>query len=254
LDSLIGRVQSLRASPPFGPDVYAELERAIRRPRQAWEDAMTPPDDARAPSKTPYSLLFVGHAIDRPEAPPRFPSQFEDVARGAIRGFLRKALETGRDLHGIAGGSDGGDILFHEVCLELGIRSTMNLPFPPHDFVRSIEGAGDRWVKGFERLINAVEVQVAPEPGMDEVGPNAPEPDSLSDPWYTNARAMFSAALEAGPERAEVLALWNGEWSGPGGPSDVVALATDRGVQVTILNTRELFGPGDEPPPNAKAR
>jgi hypothetical protein len=41
-----------------------------------------------------------------------------------------------------------------------------------------------------------------------------------------------------------VLALWNTEWGGPGGPSDLVERARGIGVTVIVLDTRRIFGAG----------
>src|SRR5205085_7363630 len=73
------------------------------------------------PESTPASnqrldrvLLFTGHRIDSANrAKPRFPAGKESVARDAIRTAIsdEKAITTGSML-GVAGGANGGDILF----------------------------------------------------------------------------------------------------------------------------------------------
>ena len=62
-------------------------------------------------------LLFAGHMIDKPSrAQPRFPAVQEATARRAIRAAIAQAQAcwpAGTSALGIAGGANGGDILFH---------------------------------------------------------------------------------------------------------------------------------------------
>jgi hypothetical protein len=61
-------------------------------------------------------LLFTGHRIDSPNrAKPRFPAEKESVAREAIRTAVAQEKDlTSGAIVGIAGGANGGDILFLE--------------------------------------------------------------------------------------------------------------------------------------------
>jgi hypothetical protein len=61
---------------------------------------------------------------------------------------------------------------------------------------------------------------------------------------------MFETATKRGPDHTSVIVLWNGEWGGPGGPSDVVERSTERGIRVVVLDTRQLFGLEGTPPPS----
>ena len=49
-----------------------------------------------------------------------------------------------------AGGASGGDILFHEVCAELSVPTTLWLALPPDRYVmESVAPAGPDWVPRF---------------------------------------------------------------------------------------------------------
>jgi hypothetical protein len=68
-------------------------------------------------------LIFTGHMIDGPgREKPRFPPDKESIARQKIKEAVEAEIKAGDGVSfGIAGGASGGDILFHEVCTELGI-------------------------------------------------------------------------------------------------------------------------------------
>jgi hypothetical protein len=69
-------------------------------------------------------FLFTGHQIDSPDRPsPRFPADRESIARAKIKEVLEAELAglKGQTLC-IAGAASGGDILFHEVCAQVGRR------------------------------------------------------------------------------------------------------------------------------------
>lgn len=102
-------------------------------------------------------------AEDRPE--PRFPAGKERAARKEIWKHLIKEKEVAKDeLKGIAGGACGGDILFHELCLELNIPTQMYLAIPIDDFKKaSVSFAGEEWDTRFDKLSEKLPVQILPE-------------------------------------------------------------------------------------------
>lgn len=66
---------------------------------------------------------------------PRFPAAQDEVARNAIREAV---------------GANGGDILFLEVCEELGVPTEMMLALPEGPFVEASVAADDpKWEKRF---------------------------------------------------------------------------------------------------------
>ena len=95
--------------------------------------------------RNPRVLLFTGHRVDDPgRKTPRFPADKESVARQAIKEAVAKEItDAGEIAFGIAGGASGGDILFHEVCAELGIPTELYLAVPPDQFIKaSVRSAG----------------------------------------------------------------------------------------------------------------
>ena len=111
-------------------------------------------------------ILFTGHMMDaegRPE--PRFPANKEKAARQELRKHLTKEKEaTTSELKGIAGGACGGDILFHELCLELDIPTEMYLALPVEKFKEaSVSFAGKEWDNRFDKLKEELPVYILPE-------------------------------------------------------------------------------------------
>ena len=121
-------------------------------------------DPAQPPAQEQESrILFAGHMIDAPgRAEPRFPAAKEDVARTAIRQAIEGELRRpGGVASGIAGGASGGDILFHELCADLGIPTRLFLALPRQQFIeKSVRLAGGAWRERFDLLAAKLPVRV----------------------------------------------------------------------------------------------
>ena len=186
---------------------------------------------------TVHTILFTGHRLDDDNRPvPRFPRQMEPPAHAAIRGSVRALLRKHGAAIGIAGGASGGDILFHEVCGELGVPSRVYLPLPIDRFVaQSVAPAGEEWVRRFEAIAARVPVIVEP-------GPAEARAQDEGRAWERHNLTLLTHALEHGPDHVTVLALWNREpGDGRGGTEHLVEQARAEGVDVRILDTRTLF-------------
>jgi hypothetical protein len=198
-----------------------------------------------AQTETPRVLLFTGHMIDAPKREkPRFPPDKEDVARQAIR----KAIEDERErpggvAFGIAGGASGGDILFHEICAELGIPTRLFLALPKDPYIEeSVAPAEGDWVQRFDRLTGKLPMRVLAE-SKDLPPWLAEKPDY--DIWQRNNLWMLHNALAEGDQSVTLIALWNGqEGDGPGGTGDLVQRVKKRQARAVILDTKKLFGVG----------
>jgi len=193
--------------------------------------------------KSPRVLLFTGHRVDDPgRKTPRFPADKESVARQAIKDAVAKEIaEAGEIVFGIAGGASGGDILFHEVCAELGIPTKLYLALPPEQFVKaSVRSGGPQWIERFRRLHEPLRDRVLAE--SEELPRWLLEKPNYSI-WQRNNLWMLYNALAAGGDNVTLIALWNGEaGDGPGGTADLVERAGERGAKTIILKTKDLFG------------
>jgi len=188
-------------------------------------------------------LLFTGHMVDEPSREtPRFPGT--ESAEADARRMIREAIERERHLEtgtmvGVGGGAAGGDIIFHEVCAELGIPTRLFLALPPNLFaVESVGHAGPRWIDRFYQLCGRVQPRVLSEtkdlPSWVKRKPNYTI-------WQRNNLWMLFNALALHAERLTLLALWDkGKADGPGGTEDLVKQVTDRGYKVQRLEAERL--------------
>lgn len=170
------------------------------------------------------SILFTGHMIDAPDRiAPRFPARAENTARRAIRDSVLQIRDSdGVPMAGIAGGASGGDLLFHEVCAELGVATRLRLALPVEEFIAaSVAPAGESWVRRFHLLMNRL--------GPENVRVMA---DTAENVWAQANLWMAEEAVALAPRRT-LLALWDGQGGdGPGGTEHLVSVAPNYGIVV----------------------
>lgn len=199
-------------------------------------------------------LLFAGHMIDKPgRAKPRFPAAQEATARQAIRAAIEQALAgwpAGARVLGIAGGANGGDILFHEVCAELGIATELYLLMPPADYIAEsvrVDPAIDPtpgWIERFHTVRQRCEAAG----GYHQLSDGGTLPNWLAgladySIWERNNRWMLQSALAYGADKLTLLVLWDGlGGDAPGGTQHMVDVAGGAGADVVHLNSQLLFG------------
>jgi hypothetical protein len=189
-------------------------------------------------------ILFTGHRVDSAKREkPRFPAAMEGVARDAIRAAVEKekSVTTGR-MCGVAGGANGGDILFLEVCEELGIPTEMMLALPEGPFVeRSVAADDPAWEKRF--YAQKKKHEEVPVLADNEELPTWLQSKKSYDIWQRNNLWLLSEALCQSPKNLTLIALWDGATGdGPGGTENMVNLARERGAKVIPLDTKKLFG------------
>jgi hypothetical protein len=189
-------------------------------------------------------ILFTGHRVDSANRKnPRFPPAKESVARDAIRQALEEEKSvTKGSLLGIAGGANGGDILFLELCEEFSIPTELLLALPDDQFVNASVDAEDKsWVRRFY-----AQLQKHPSAPVLAESPDLPKWLQFKrdyDIWQRNNLWLLSEALSRAPAHLTLIALWDGETGdGPGGTEHMVSLARERGARVIHLNTKTIFG------------
>ena len=215
-------------------------------------DELQPPPPEGAATSGPGApvrvLLFTGHRVDAEDRvaqgkPPRFPAAAEPEARRMIAEAVRRELAAaGGEVVGIAGGASGGDILFHEVCAELGIKTQLYIIGSRDAFVRaSVQDGGATWVERFDRLWGRLPSRVLGNSQGSLDLPRWLRPARDYSVWERNNRWMLNNALVYGASRVTLLALWNGEaGDGPGGTKDMVETARERGAKYVPLDARPL--------------
>lgn len=192
--------------------------------------------------QVPRLLLFTGHMIDQSNREqPRFPAAKESVARQEIEKHVTAELARGGGaVIGMAGCACGGDILFHEVCADLGIVSKIYLALPKEQYiVTSVQHGGPRWVERFNQLNLRLESRV--------LSPTKELPRWLREKnaysiWQRNNLWTFFNALAFGGSNVTLIALWDGRGGdGPGGTEDMVAHAGSHGAKTIIIDTNTVF-------------
>jgi len=203
------------------------------------------PGVTAAPKAAPPDrvLLFTGHMVDSAERKaPRFPRTpaAEAAARAMIQASIERErkLEAGR-LVGVAGGACGGDILFHEICEELGIETRLLLTLPQGKFsAESVQHGNRDWVERYNRLCYRIRPRVLAE---DKALPIWLSTKADYQIWSRNNLWMLFNALALNARSLTLIALWDGgPADGPGGTKDLVQLVTARGDKVDRLPAEQL--------------
>jgi tetratricopeptide (TPR) repeat protein len=184
-------------------------------------------------------LVFSGHRIDaRGRKRPRFPASSEAKARDMIRRAVveEQAQAGSQPIMGFAAGASGGDILFHELCGELGIPTTLLLPLPEDEFAaESVADAGAEWIERFLRLTKRVEVR-----HLTGLPDWLAENDSYTI-WQRGNRWILHTAMSLADADITLIVLWDGKGGdGPGGTENMVELAKSRHVKTVQLPASEL--------------
>ena len=218
----------------------ANVDAALALPN--WK---TPAASVLKQAPPPHVILFTGHRIDalgRKE--PRFPAEKEAVARERIKQKLVERLDQikGSAPIGLSGAASGGDILFLEICKELGIPTELYLALPPDAFCEaSVEDAGPQWEKRFYD-------QVAAHPNFRTLAESDQLPEWLRmkpnyDLWKRNNLWMLHNAIAIADRNITLVALWNGQGGdGPGGTEDMVREVERLQARTIIIDTRKEFG------------
>src|SRR5262245_45281697 len=207
-----------------------------------------PPSAAASSTEQPRRdriIVGTGHRADAPNREaPRFPNTPECISKAKV--WLREHLEaekaeTKGSLSGIAGAASGTDLLFHEVCNELGIPTTVVLPIPKEDYRRqSVADGGPDWVERFNRLLDTRPPIILSD--SDGLPLWAKSITAYGVFQRGNIWIIEDALLRPNAD-VTLLALWNGKaGDGPGGTQDMVTLATEHGAKICTENTDELFG------------
>ncbi|MBF4516991.1 hypothetical protein IRZ71_11575 [Flavobacterium sp. ANB] len=182
-----------------------------------------------------HTILFAGHMIDKEDRKePRFSASKEMLVRTEILKQLIKEKERETEvLIGIAGGACGGDILFHELCKEIGIKSEIYLAYPVEEFKKqSVSFAGKTWEMRFDRLINKLPVHILPLE-RSKITEN--------DAWVAVNLWMLDCAFQTKEKKITLIALWDmKKGDGNGGTAHMIDIAKNKGARIDIVNINEI--------------
>jgi hypothetical protein len=174
----------------------------------------------------------------------RFPRTM--AAETKARAMIRQAVERELNGHegsflGIAGAACGSDILFHEVCAELGAKTDVYLLLPQEKFeVTSVQQGGPDWVDRYRSLLSRSTPRVLQQ--------SAELPRWLTDKpnyniWERNNLWMMFNAIATGTRDLSLISLYNREResNGPGGTGHLITTAAKWGFKQIELDASELL-------------
>ena len=194
--------------------------------------------------KPAHIVMFAGHQFDEPGRPAvRFPAILEQAAYRAILEFLRRLQQTD-EVIGLASGSIGTDILFHEACRELQTKSTMCLPIPADAYVDLVA----RDLEWRSRLLVLIQQKRGDQPPTIlelNKAPGVPTwlQGSGTNEWERGNRWVLEMAITAEASKVTLLVVWDEQEEGdnPGGTAHMVSLARAyANVDIKVITTREL--------------
>ena len=193
-----------------------------------------------------HVVLFAGHRVDEPgRSQRRFPASGVDRAKTLIRDALVNLAPDDVEFLGIASAAPGGDILFHEACEELRIRSIPCLPMPAEKYASHTFSAVDEWRSRFLNLLDRTRDRKGEVPELsDQEGLPRWLQGTAVNPWERGNRWVLQMGMAAGAKRITLLALWDGQPSGDdlGGTAQMVDLARRAGViDIKVIDTGQLL-------------
>jgi hypothetical protein len=194
-------------------------------------------------------ILFTGHMVDKPDTSrdnQRFPRTVEAERRA--RQMIEDAVSAevkrpGGVSLGIAGGACGADILFHEICADLGIATRLYLALPQDGFqVSSVQRGGPQWVERYRQLCDRVPSRVLQD---TESLPHWLTGKPNYDVWQRCNLWMMFNALAVNARESTLVALYNRQRDaeGPGGTGHLVEHADHAGFKTVELDAKRLLEP-----------
>jgi hypothetical protein len=196
----------------------------------------------KGPTYKPSQCVVVvaGHQIDEPgRNKKRFPATAELNARQKLSSVLSKLKQDYEQVTVFASAASGTDILCHETCADIGIKSTICLPIPPTDFATQCLCHEGNWRNRFTQLTNGARERTL------VLSRSTSLPKWLStkeqDLWQRGNRWVVEMANSLPANRRVLVALWDGQREDTsGGTAEVVKLAEARGFEITAIPTVEL--------------
>lgn len=215
-------------------------------------------------------LMFVGlrmeeagieanRTLEKPDGPMRFlPTAFTDMAKREIqRAIKRELAHHGEVLFGMAAAASGSDLLFHEVCDELSVRTRLYLALPKDQYIGEyVAPAGVDWVERFNKIYQSRKTEsrkvtmteADSEMIVNVLAESMELPRWLqSKPSYTvgkrNAVWMLQHAMvqryihDAEGTNLTLMVLWDRqEVDARGSMADLVHLAQKNGIKVVHID------------------
>lgn len=149
-------------------------------------------------------ILFTGYMVDHAGKEKKtLPPEKENELRQEIRKKLEKLHPTPNDRAFLSGLSAGSEIIFAELCIELGVKVKVYLPLAESTYVREfVSPAGEGWADRFYKIRN--------HPLVDEINhiEALGQPKEGDDLYERNNRwVLYSALGRGGIENVRLIAV-----------------------------------------------
>jgi hypothetical protein len=199
------------------------------------------PADPKTAAPPPSAIVIVaGHIIDEPgRAPPRFPDSAAATVKEKLREKLTALNQGAGGLRVLASAAPGTDIICHELCREMGVKSTMCLPMPVDVYSTETFKDLDDWRSRFLALVTA-------EVGRLQLSDTAGLPNWLqgtgTDEWERGNGWVLQLALSADAPKVSLIAVWDGSptGAGKGGTAHMVDIARKAGtVAIDVIKLKD---------------
>lgn len=195
-----------------------------------------------AAKKKGQVFLFAGYMVDHPgKEEQTFPADKEKEIRAEIRRRMEKNRAGKGDLAFTGGLSAGSELIFAEICAEMGITVEAQFPMDESAYIREfISPCGEDWVARFYQIRNHPLVNERYQ--SEHVG----EAKEWDDPYERNNRWALYCSLINGVDKMKLIAVWNGR----GGKmkdldarlvKHMVELVRDTGGAMEFINTSKYM-------------
>jgi len=213
---------------------YGDVSSTRRNARLLAGCTATDPSRIERWFPVPRVIAFGGHMVDHADGGrTRFPGRLEAAVRDAVRD--RVVALDGK--LGFSSAACGSDILFLETILSLGGEANVVLPYSVEEFATdcvTYPGESD-WLPRYRTILSRAAQVVTASLGR----PASP----MASYEYANHMLTGLALLRAQQLDTELrtLAVWDGEaGERPGGTASLVELWRRRGLQLDIVNLKEV--------------
>ena len=199
---------------------------------------------ATEPLKHVHLVVFTDDIVDtRHTNSPRLPAASEVKARRLIRAKVETLRRGDEDLVVLASAAPGAEILMHEVCAELGVKSVLCLPIPAPVVAREIFTNSYEWISRFHKVVWSHENETLVL-GNEADGVELPRwlRHRATDVWERGNRWIIHIAESWDARQKTVVAFRDGTLvkDAKGGTAFMVELAQRSGhFAIDIINNRK---------------
>lgn len=200
-------------------------------------------------------LLFSGHMIDTHDRPsPRLPASSVPHAAVALTRTLQD-LGAGPADVALSQAANGGDILFLQACIELGVRCQVLLPFPESEFIRrsvvrekSTRGSAARliddpsWLTCYHAIKARLSLSIFDAPTELEALAEGDDPYERCNEWLLSCAQEIASLCTPQSQQSSLhfVTIWDGQrgW-GRGGTDHLCDRAQSVGAVVHWIDSRQ---------------